>query len=155
MRDLFKTLWRPDREEDQAQSIVAQAANILQVGEFQLLQLAYFDWHGEEMPRTLLDLVFRRYMLGGHIPHWARNYARRVLFLATKGAVNDNDPFFHRYDHDYVTHIPNGVRKFIMASFIIVALLVTGVALSVVTVKEGTTILPPYFDRDELPTTRP
>jgi hypothetical protein len=28
-------------------------------------------------------------------------------------------------------------------------------ALSVLTAKEGTTILPPYFDRSELPTTRP
>jgi hypothetical protein len=107
MRDLFKTLWRPDREEDQAQSIVAQAANVLQVGEFQFLQLSYFDWHGEEMPKSLLDVVFRRYMLAGHIPHWARNYARQVLDLSTKGAVNDNDPFFHRYDHDYSTHTPN------------------------------------------------
>jgi hypothetical protein len=155
MRGLFKTLWRPDHEGDPLQTVVADAANVLQVGEFQFLQLAYFDWHGEEMPESLLDVVFRRYMLAGHIPHWARNYARQVLDLSTKGAVNDNDPFFHRYDHDYSTHTPNGVRRFITASLIIIALFSSCLALSVLTAKEGTTILPPYFDRSELPPTRP
>ena len=45
MTSLFQTLMKPDREDpgngDQAD--VARAANILMVGEFQLLQLAYFD----------------------------------------------------------------------------------------------------------------
>ncbi|MCH7542778.1 MAG: hypothetical protein IIB65_03995, partial [Proteobacteria bacterium] len=46
MSNLFQTLMRPDREESEQRAEVARAANLLQLGEFQLLQLAYHDWHG-------------------------------------------------------------------------------------------------------------
>lgn len=152
MKEFFKTLMRPDREENPSQTVVARAANVLQVGEFQFLQLAYFDWHGEEMPKTYLSKVFRQYMVRGDIPHWARNYARQILDLADSGHVDDNDPFFHRYDHDYVTNVPDGLRRFLTACALIVAIFVAGVSISAVTVQEGASLLPPYFEKDDLPT---
>ena len=151
MKSLLKTLLRPDQEEDPSQTVVARAANILQVGEFQFLQLAYFDWHGEDMPDSMLSTVFRRYMVSGDIPHWARNYARQILDLSSKGHVNDNDPFYHRYDHDYVTYVPDGLRKFLLACSIIVVVMVAGVTLSAVSVEDGASLLPPYFEKKDLP----
>ena len=55
MINFIKTLVRPDQEEDPERTVVARAANILQVGEFQLLQLAYHDWYGQELPAALCD----------------------------------------------------------------------------------------------------
>ena len=39
----FKALLRPDREEleSKEKAVISAAANLLQIGEFQLLQLAY------------------------------------------------------------------------------------------------------------------
>ncbi len=48
--NLFETLFHPDREEHPERKEVARAANLLQVGEFQLLQLAYKDWFDKEIP---------------------------------------------------------------------------------------------------------
>ena len=45
MKKFIRTLLRPDREETNlGADEIARAANILQIGEFQLLQLAYKDW---------------------------------------------------------------------------------------------------------------
>ena len=151
MKQFLKTLMRPDREVDPSQTVVARAANILQVGEFQFLQLAYFDWYGEEMPKSLLSRVFQQYMIRGDIPHWARNYARQILDLADQGHVDDNDPFFHRYDHDYVTHVSDGLRKFLTVCAVIVSVFVAGISISAVTVEETGSLLPPYFEEKDLP----
>ena len=71
MAGLFQTLLRPDREEDSDRAEVAKAANLLQTGEFQLLQLAYYAWHGAEMPEAANDTIFRSYMLLSRVPAWA------------------------------------------------------------------------------------
>jgi len=151
MWDLLKTLWRPDREENPADTIVARAANILQVGEFQLLQLAYFDWFAEELPKDSLDDVFRIYMIRGEIPAWARHYARQVLLMEESGGLDESDPTYHRYDADYVTNVPQGLRRFLMVSFCLVAIMTS--ALAIGSLAKNTTNLdfPPYFNEEELP----
>ena len=58
--------------------VVISAANQLQVGEFQLLQLAYKEWFGEDLPEALVSKLFTSYMLHNYVPHWARHYARRM-----------------------------------------------------------------------------
>ena len=72
---LLKTLLRPDHEDDPELAQIAQAANILQVGEFQFLQLAYREWHAVDIPETAMDGLFKQYMLNGEVPFWARDYA--------------------------------------------------------------------------------
>ena len=59
MQGFFKTLIRPDQEEDPERTLVARAANVLQVGEFQLLQLAYHEWHGHDLPQKFRKLGLR------------------------------------------------------------------------------------------------
>ena len=71
MNGLFQTLLRPDREEDPERSVVARAANILQIGEFQLLQLAYHEWYGASHLAREPDppACSEAYMLHGEVPH--------------------------------------------------------------------------------------
>ena len=150
MLDLFKTLLRPDRVEDPGRTVVAEAANIIQVGEFQFLQLAYFDWYGEELPDEAMDSVFQLYMVRGEIPAWARHYAREVLRKASEGALDDSDPSLHRYDQEYVTHVPRGVRRFLGACFCLIAVMTTALAIGSLATTTSSQELPPYFHDEEL-----
>lgn len=152
MQSFFQTLLRPDSEEDPELTLIARAANILQVGEFQLLQLAYSDWHGRDMPNDLCTRMFQDYMLHNRIPSWARHFARWVIRQDEIGEIDYRDPRFHRYDNDYVTEVPSGVRKFVMASMIIVFLFAVGILTSHLAISESkwSSVLPPYFDQKEL-----
>ncbi len=151
MINFIKTLVRPDQEEDPERTVVARAATILQVGEFQLLQLAYHDWYGQELPAALCDQLFQAYMLRDEIPTWARHYARRIIDFEDRGLIDCNDAYYHRYDREYVTHVPQGVRKFTLASVILASILVLGVVLGELAAGEGASLLPPYFDESDFP----
>lgn len=68
---LLQAFIRPDREENARRAEVARAANLLQVGELQFLQLAYDEWRGREMPEDLINRLFTAYMLHDQTPWWA------------------------------------------------------------------------------------
>jgi hypothetical protein len=155
MKKFIKTLVRPDQEEDPERTVVARAANILQVGEFQLMQLAYEDWYGQELPAALCDQLFQAYMLRGEIPTWARHYARSIIDFQERGLIDCNDAYYHRYDREYVTHVPQGVRQFTWVSLILASVLVLGVVISEMAVGEGVSLLPPYFDQRDFPSHQP
>ena len=146
MQGFLKTLWRPDREEDPERTLIAQAANVLQVGEFQLLQLAYFEWYGHELPQDDSGQLFHSYMLHGRVPDWARRYAEWVLRQDEIGLIDSREPAYHRYDHDYVTQVSQGVRKFCLAAMFLVAFFVGAVAVSQLSDLRSSSVLPPYFD---------
>ncbi len=150
MAGFFQTLLRPDGEEDRERVEVAKAANLLQIGEFQLLQLAYYAWHGEEMPEAANDRVFRAYMLRGQVPAWARHYARRVIELDEAGELDDGDPRYHRYDVDYFKAMPLGARKFVFAVCCIAFVMGGGLVLGQRMPVKVTSILPPYFSEQEI-----
>ncbi len=155
MINFIKTLIRPDQEEDPERTVVARAANILQVGEFQLMQLAYHDWYGQELPAALCDQLFQAYMLRDEIPTWARHYARRIIDFEDRGLIDCNDAYYHRYDREYVTHVPQGVRQFTVVSVILASILVLGVVIGELAAGEGGSMLPPYFDQRDFPTSQP
>ncbi|MCB1755309.1 MAG: hypothetical protein KDJ38_07295 [Gammaproteobacteria bacterium] len=56
-----------------------KAAEILQTGEYQVLEQAYFNWHGAYAPEEDLNLLFARYMQFGVLPHWAEKFAINVI----------------------------------------------------------------------------
>lgn len=155
--NLFQTLMRPDKEELEhgERVLIAKAANILQVGEFQLLQLAYRDWHNKDLPEALVSQLFSSYMLKNEVPHWARHYARKILDAEEKGALNDNEPSFHDYDHDYHTSVPNGKRNFWIAVAILTTVLGGAIALSDLAVVRAAGMFPPYLDQEDLKPQRP
>ncbi len=122
MNDFFQTLLRPDREDPNSKERdeVARAADVLMVGEFQFLQLAYYEWHGDDLPVELVDKLFAAYMLKNHVPHWARHYARLILEKDARGFIDPHDPAYHRYDAEYVTHVPEGVKRFTKAAVFLI-----------------------------------
>lgn len=150
MHGFFKTLIRPDREETPERAEIANAANLIQVGVFQLLQLAYRDWHGHELAPKAADRLFGAYMLDGLVPHWARHYARHIFALDAAGMLDDTDPRYHRYDSDYRTHTPDGVRQFCIAALAITVFVGGGLWMSHLATGGNTSFLPPYFDEKEL-----
>lgn len=153
MNKFFKTLMHPDQEDEEGdeRAEVAKAANILQIGEFQLLQLAYHAWFDEDLPKVMVDKLFIDYMLRDEVPYWARQYARRILRDDPKGLINANDPAYHRYDHDYVTHVPQGVKRFTLAALLLFAIVAGGIWMSDRVAHQSGAVLPPYFDDKDLP----
>jgi len=145
---LWKTLLRPDEEELQnpEKTAVVRAANILQIGEFQLLQLSYREWHGEDLPIERVDQLFQLYMLSDEVPHWARHYSRQILRLSEQGRLDDNAAHFHRYDHDYRSETPNGLRKFVIAVSCLTLFVGGSILLANATTKKAVSMFPPYFE---------
>ncbi len=148
---LWDTLLRPDMEELQnpEKTAVGRAANCLQVGEFQLLQLAYREWHHKDLPVEQLDKLFQAYMMDDEVPHWARHYARQILRLADGDRLDENDVRYHRYDHDYRSETPGGVRKFVFAVSCLVLFVGGGILLANATTKRAASMFPPYFEKDQ------
>jgi hypothetical protein len=155
MANLFQTLLRPDGEEDAERAEVAKAANLLQIGEFQLLQLAYFEWHGEELRGGLSDEIFQAYMVHSKVPAWARHYARRIHVLDELGSLDDNDPEYHRYDSEYYKAVPLGARRLAIAVICIAFVLGGAIFVGAVAPNSVTSILPPYFNENELMPAKP
>ena len=150
---LWETLLHPDHEElaMKERLVVISAANQLQVGEFQLLQLAYREWHDKELPEALGSKLFTSYMLHNHVPHWARHYARRIIDGYERGELDDNAPKFHRYDEDYHTQVPQGVQRFWVAVAGVIIAVFGGIYIANQVVGSATSILPPYFEANDLP----
>ncbi len=149
---LLQTLLRPDSEERELgeRMVIAKAANALQVGEFQLLQLAYHDWFGKDLPETLISQLFSAYMLAGQVPPWARHYARKINVLSDKGQLHDYAPGFHVYDHDYHTYVPEGARRFWGAVAMLVGAIGGAIILASLSIGTPTSMFPPYLDETEL-----
>lgn len=150
--NFFKALLNPDQEEleNKAKVVIAAAANLLQVGEFQFLQLAYRDWYDREIPASQIDRLFASYMMQGRIPHWARHYARKILSQGERGEVDDNDPAYHRYDSDYHTSVPNGVVRFCCSVAAVIFFIGGGIIAAELTAGTSATMFPPYLDVKDL-----
>ena len=84
---------------------VAEAAEVLAIGEFELFRLAHRWWYDAPCDETSLNRAFGEYLLGQTVPPWVRHFCRRVLILA---AVNQLDP------KDFGVERPS-VRRFSIA----------------------------------------
>lgn len=151
-QNLWKTLIRPDLEElENAERMeVARAANELEVGEFQLIQLAYREWHGGDMPDGMIDPLFYAYMIENEVPHWVRHYARQVLRLAEAGRLDYTCPQYHRYDPRMIEPKTVRHRGFTLATVFLILTIGGGFLLASHTTKKSVTMLPPYFSQDQL-----
>ncbi|MCZ6741714.1 MAG: hypothetical protein O7D27_06085 [Alphaproteobacteria bacterium] len=157
LSSLWETLLHPDHEELEMKErlVVISAANQLQVGEFQLLQLAYRAWHHKDLPEALVTKLFTSYMLHNDVPHWARHYARRVIDLEELGDLDDLDPRYHRYDTDYHTHVPRGLQRFCVAAAGVIIAVFGSIYVADLVVDSATSMLPPYFEQGDLPRVLP
>ena len=151
MSGFWQTLMHPDREELEMKDrlVVISAANQLQIGEFQLLQLAYRTWYDKDLPEALMSKLFTAYMLHNHVPHWARHYARRIIQDHELGKLDDNARSFHRYDHNYKTSVPRGVQRFCVATAGVIFAVFGGIYVANQVVGQSTSLLPPYFEEKD------
>jgi hypothetical protein len=140
----------PDREEDPERGEVTHAANLLQIGEFQLLQLAYLKAYGKDLEAALIDQLFAAYMLHGEVPSWALRYAHHIFDLDNRGMLTDQDPTYHRYDSDYYSYVPEGLPKFAVAAGFLLLVIGGAVAIGHFSDYKATSVLPPYFEEGEL-----
>lgn len=151
MAGLLATLMRPDHEDDPDRGTVIQAANILQVGEFQFLQLAYREWFGHDMPERDVDGHFRSFILKGHTPHWVLQHAKRIIDWDARGLLDVRNPDYRRFENLHYSPVPRGVRRFAIAVVCLVLVVGGGLMVSHFAAFKSASILPPYFDERNLP----
>lgn len=150
--DFFDTLLRPDHEDDPQGGEIAHAANLLQVGEFQLLQLAHAEWFGREMTLEETSRYFRLFMIERTVPGWALRYARDIAELDRQGRLDDRREHYHRYDCDYSRRpMSNGMRRFIVAATLVTGVVGGGLAMATYSADCNGGILPPCFERGVIP----
>ena len=105
MNGLLKTLIKPDWDDNPKRSEILHAANILQIGEFQLIQLAYKVWYQSNLPEEKINKIFSEYMIRSIIPIWVTHYARDIIKLNDANVLNSYDEKYHVYDHEFGTYI--------------------------------------------------
>ena len=96
--NLLDILLNPDLDEFPNRTIVVNAANLLEIGEFQILQLAFSHWHGRDMRDDEASAIFNSFMIRSEVPGWALLYARDICQLDQVSELDGNDPAYHRYD---------------------------------------------------------
>ena len=105
MNGLVKTLIKPDWDDNPKRSEILHAANLLQIGEFQLIQLAYKVWYKEDLPEKKINKIFSEYMVTGIIPIWVTYYAQDILKLSKANVLDSFNDKYHVYDHEFGEHI--------------------------------------------------
>ena len=111
MNGFFKTLIKPDWDDDPKRSEIVYAANLLQVGEFQLIQLAYNAWYKEDLPENKINKIFNEYMISGIIPIWVTYYARDIMKMEHANVLNSFDEKYHVYDHEYGAYLQDDQER--------------------------------------------
>ena len=67
---------------------IPEAANILEISEYEVLRRAYAHWHGREAHAATIDQAFSRHLKEEEPPYWARHYADQLVreFAAANAA---------------------------------------------------------------------
>ena len=152
MNGLLKTLIKPDLDENPKRSEILNAANLLHVGEFQLIQLAYKSWYKEDLPEEKINKIFSEYMVTGIIPIWVIQYAQDILKLNKANVLDSFNDKYHVYDHEFGKHIDNENqrrRRGIFYSMIIGFVFIAShyMAANYVSIDEPAGFYPPYVER--------
>ena len=150
MKGLFKTLIKPDWEDNPKRSEILEAANLLQVGEFQLIQLAYKVWFKKNLPENRINKIFSEYMITGIIPIWVSYYARDIIKMDKANVLNGYDEKYHVYDHEFGEFLHSDEqrkRKGILYSLIIVFVFVASHYMAANYVEEPAGFYPPYIEK--------
>ena len=150
MNGLLKTLIKPDWEENSKRSEILHAANLLQIGEFQLIQLAYKIWFGKDLPENKINKIFNEYMVTGIIPIWVTYYAKDILKLEKAKVLDSYNEKYHVYDHEFGKHINDEKdrrKRGILYASIILFVFVASHFLAVNYVEEPAGFYPPYIEK--------
>ena len=150
MSGLLKTLIKPDWDDDPKRSEILNAANLLQIGEFQLIQLAYKVWFREDLPENKINKIFEEYMIRGIIPIWVTYYAIDIIKLDNANVLNGYDEKYHVYDHEFGEYIYNDKhrrRRGIQYATIIILVFIFTHFMAANYVEEAASFYPPYIEK--------
>ena len=152
MTSLLKTLIKPDIDDSPKRSEILHAANLLHIGEFQLIQLAYKVWYKEDLPEEKINLIFSEYMITGIIPIWVTYYAKDILKLDQANILDGYEEKYHVYDHEFGEYICNETQRKKRGIFYVILIGIVFVAthymaINYVNVEEPAGFYPPYIEK--------
>ena len=150
MNGLLKTLIKPDWDDNPKRSEILHAANLLQIGEFQLIQLAYKVWYNKNLPEDKINKIFSEYMITGIIPIWVSYYAKDILKLDQANVLDSYNEKYHVYDHEFGEYIYNNKqrrRRGIFYAVIIGLVFVVSHYMAANYLEEPADFFPPYIEK--------
>ena len=152
MDGLLKTLIKPDWDDNPKRSEILQAANLLHIGEFQLVQLAYKSWYNENLPEDRINKIFSEYMVTGIIPVWVTHYAQDILKLNKANVLDSFNDKYHVYDHEfgkYISTEKQRKRRGIFYALIIGMVFIAShyMAINYVEDEGSASFYPPYVEK--------
>ena len=150
MNGLLRTLIKPDWDDNSKRSEILHAANLLQIGEFQLIQLAYKIWYNEDLPEDKINKIFSEYMVTGIIPIWVTFYAKDILKLDQANVLDSYNEKYHIYDHEFGSYIYDHKqrrRRGILYATIIAFVFITTHFIAANYVEEPAGFYPPYIEK--------
>ena len=150
MNGLLKTLIKPDWDDTPKRSEILHAANLLQIGEFQLIQLAYKVWYNKDLPENKINKIFSEYMVTGIIPIWVTYYAKDIIKLDKVNKLNTYDEKYHVYDHEFGEYIYDKnqrKKRGIQYATIIIMVFVLTHFMAIRYVEEPAGFYPPYIEK--------
>ena len=150
MKDFLHTLIKPDWDDNLKRSEILSAANLLQIGEFQLIQLAYKVWYKENLPEDRINQIFEEYMVRGIMPIWVTYYAKDIIKLDDANLLDNYAEKYHVYDHEFGEYIYDDKhRKIRGIQYTIIIILVFIITHFVAAnyVEEPASFYPPYIEK--------
>ena len=152
MNGLVKTLIKPDWDDNPKRSEILHAANLLQIGEFQLIQLAFKVWYQKDLPEKKINKIFSEYMVNGIIPIWVTYYARDIIKMEKANVLNSFDDKYHVYDHEFGENIKDEQKRkkrgiFYALIIGIVFISTHYMAATYVSTEEPADLFPPYLEK--------
>tara|TARA_B100000029_G_scaffold307333_1_gene300112 strand:+ start:297 stop:785 length:489 start_codon:yes stop_codon:yes gene_type:complete len=150
VKGLVKTLIQPDWDDNPKRSEIIHAANLLQIGEFQLIQLAYKDWYKKELPEEKINKIFSEYMVTGIIPIWVTYYASDIIKMDNAKVLNNHDEKYHIYDHEFGSYIRDEKqrkKRGIFYAIIIGFVFISSHYMAANYSEEPASFYPPYIEK--------
>jgi hypothetical protein len=150
MSNLIKTLLKPDWDESPKRSEIIEAANLIQIGEFQLIQLAYKTWYKENLPEDKINHLFNEYMVTGVIPIWVTYYAKDIIKLDKAKALDSYNEKYHIYDYEFGKNISDDKQRKSRGIFYTILIGLVFVAshyMALNSVDEPAGFYPPYIEK--------
>ena len=150
MNNLLRTLVKPDWDDNPKRSEILDAANLLQIGEFQLIQLAYKVWYNKNLPENKINKIFSEYMITGIIPILVTYYAKDIMKLDKVNKLNTYDEKYHVYDHEFGEYIYDEnqrKKRGIQYAIIIIMVFVLTHFMAIRYVEEPAGFYPPYIEK--------
>ena len=150
MNGLLKTLIKPDWDDNPKRSNILHAANLLHIGEFQLIQLAYKVWYKDDLPEDKINKIFSEYMVTKIIPIWVTNYAEDIIKLNKANVLDPYNDKYHVYDHEFGEYIHNNnqrKRRGIFYVIIIGLVFIASHYMAINYVEEPAGFYPPYIEK--------